>query len=149
MIKPYKNKKGETKYRVRVYLGKDPITGKENRKQKSGFNTVNEAKIARLELLEDPYGTPEYTFEEIYHKWFKLKKIGIKEATETLIERQFRLHILPAIGKRKIDKITVDMVQELALTIIIALEDSFKSAINRMKAVFEHAKKLDIIRKNP
>ncbi len=50
-IEKYKTKSSETRYRYRMYLGTDSFTGKEVRKQKGGFKSKADAKMASLEIL--------------------------------------------------------------------------------------------------
>ena len=51
MIKAYTLKSGKKKYMYNVYLGIDPVTGKEQRKEQRGFDTEREAQLAEARAL--------------------------------------------------------------------------------------------------
>ena len=42
----YKTKDGKRKYKFKVYLGKDPLTGKRIETSRQGFNSKKEAQTA-------------------------------------------------------------------------------------------------------
>lgn len=45
-IKPYKLKNGETRYMFKIYIGVDPLTGKERSTMRRGFKKKSEANLA-------------------------------------------------------------------------------------------------------
>ncbi|WP_421662745.1 Arm DNA-binding domain-containing protein [Lysinibacillus telephonicus] len=58
-IKEYKLNNGEKRYEFPVYLGVDPLTGKQKRTTKRGFKTKKEAELAlhriRLDAANGTY----------------------------------------------------------------------------------------------
>ena len=80
-IKKYTKKDGSKAYMFNLYLGTDPVTGKQRRTTRRGFRTIAEAKTAlsRLELEVMENGLPTssrkiMTFEEVYKMWFEQYK---------------------------------------------------------------------------
>ncbi len=141
-------KNNETRYKFRAYIGIDPLTGKEIKVQKSGFISKADARDAYIELLNQGAEKPKYTFKEIYHKWFRLYKESVKKSSEMTVERHFIKHILPSLGKYKINDITIDIAQETVLYWSTKVKD-YKKFVCYTKKVFEHALRLDLITKNP
>ena len=84
MIKKYKLKNGKILYKVRVYLGISPYTGKEEYYRQSGFTSYQEAKIAETRHLAHFQEHKKLAsermakFEQIYHLWFKQYKKNVK-----------------------------------------------------------------------
>lgn len=116
-IKGYKLKNGALRYEFPVYLGVDPLTGKQKRTLKRGFKTrrVAELALARIKL-DVANGTYQQeraeTYQEIYDLWVKQYEKTIEESTFVKTTGIFRNHILPAMGAYKIEKIHVDVCQK-------------------------------------
>lgn len=67
-IKSYSLQNGEKRYQFQVYVGVDPLTGKEQRTTRRGFKTKKEAQLALSRLrLEIEKGTFRKTTVETYH----------------------------------------------------------------------------------
>ncbi|MFD1032131.1 tyrosine-type recombinase/integrase [Metaplanococcus flavidus] len=104
-------KKGKKYYYFKVYLGKNPITGKEISTTRRDFKTKGEANTAlmRLKLAasEGEYfqQTP-ITFKDVYTMWLVDYKNGIEDSTLKKTESIFKNHILPKLADKKIAKIT-------------------------------------------
>ncbi|MFF3102992.1 site-specific integrase [Viridibacillus arvi] len=115
-IESYKLKNGETRYRFKVYIGLDPLTGKELRTTRSKFKTKKEAELAlarlKLEIANGEYKKIQAeTYQEVYDLWIKVYEKTVEESTFVKTIGIFRNHILPAMGAYKIDKINVDICQ--------------------------------------
>lgn len=53
-----------------------------------------------------------YTLESWYNKWYKTDKLPfIREKTQSIIENCFKNHILPKLGKYKLEKLNKDIIQ--------------------------------------
>jgi integrase len=122
--------------------------GKRRQIKRTGFKTQKEAKEQYLhiqnELADDKFIDPSsVTFESFLEKWKKRKRNQIEESTYIRYERLCRLHILPAIGKMKLQKIDTLTVQNLidylasehhfakksCLLVTTILKDVFRRAI--------------------
>ncbi|MEQ6856091.1 site-specific integrase [Lysinibacillus capsici] len=115
-IELYKLKDGQKRYRFKVYVGVDPLTGKEKRTTRSGFKTKKEAELelARIKL-EIEKGTfrkeRAETYQEVYDLWVKHYENTVEESTFVKTTGIFKNHILPAMGNYKIEKINIDVCQ--------------------------------------
>ncbi|MCZ8540276.1 tyrosine-type recombinase/integrase [Psychrobacillus psychrodurans] len=116
-VKSYILKNGEKRYEFPVYLGIDPLTGKQKRTMKRGFKTIKEANLAlariKLDVANGTYqqARPE-TYQEVYELWIKQYEKTIEESTYVKTLSIFKNHILPAMGAYKIEKIHVDVCQK-------------------------------------
>jgi integrase len=110
-----KNKNGTYYFVISAGFTSD---GKRRQIKRTGFKTQKEAKEQYLhiqnELAEEKFVDPNsVTFESYLEKWKKRKRNQIEESTFIRYERLCRLHILPAIGKTKLQKIDTLTVQNL------------------------------------
>ena len=70
-IKQYTKTDGTSAWKFNVYLGVDPLTGKETRTNRQGFHTKKEAQLelARLQIEFDKHGKKTHvnrTYEDVY-----------------------------------------------------------------------------------
>lgn len=115
-IESYTLKNGEKRYRFQIYIGVDPLTGKELRTTRSKFKTKKEAELAlarlKLEIANGQYKKVQAeTYREVYELWIKRYEKTVEESTFVKTVGLFRNHILPAMGDYKIDKINLDICQ--------------------------------------
>lgn len=115
-IESYILKSGEKRYRFQIYIGVDPLTGKEMRTTRSKFKTKKEAELAlarlKLEISNGQYKKVQAeTYREVYELWIKVYEKTVEESTFIKTIGIFRNHILPAMGDYKIDKINIDICQ--------------------------------------
>lgn len=153
-IKEYeKNNKKYYKI-VNLYLGLDPITGREIRKTKAGFKTKKDAKlyIAKIQTESKEQGllTNKYQwFSEVYEDWFEGYKHTIKESTLSTNLHIFQI-LIDGFSKVKLTKITDSHCQKL---INIQSEKYSIAVLKKIKMygakIFKHAIKLNVIYKNP
>ncbi len=147
-IKKYKDRNGNVLYKVRVYLGKDPITKEPIRKQESGFKTKKEAEIYKLELLKTGKIAPTFTFNDICNEWLNLYKASNKESSYLNVKGQLTNHVASIIGEIDITKIGSYDLQKIFLD-LSTRNSSFKKTFNYTNNVFEYAEKMKIIDSNP
>ncbi len=100
-----------------AYLGIDPLTGKQKRTMKRGFKTRKEAELALARLkLDVANGTYKKeraeTYQEVYDLWVVQYENTVEESTFVKTTGIFKNHILPVMGKYKIEKLTVDICQK-------------------------------------
>jgi len=152
-IKSYELNNGDKRYMFQVYVGVDPLTGKEKRTTRRGFKTKKEAQLAlsriQLEIDNGTFGKKVVeTYEDVYKLWIEQYENKVEESTFEKTNRYFKHHILPSLGKYKIDKITVDICQK-------TVNEWFKhyKEYRRFKSyaakIFEYAMKHNYVLNNP
>ena len=113
-IKSYKKKNGDTAYMFRAYIGK--VDGSSRYITRRGFETKAKARAALLQLQNDieneEQTKKEITVEEISEKWLKEYSETVQDSTYIKTSRNFKNHIYPAFGNRKIATITAIQMQE-------------------------------------
>lgn len=153
MIKKYTKKNGKTAYMVSIYLGKDPITGKERRTTRRGFNSKRDAKLVEAKLQTQanengPMRNDISTFEELYKLWLDQYKPTVKESTYLNVQTIFRNNILPKFDNKKLKGITLPYCQS-----VLNNWSKTKVAYDIFKAytsnVLDYGIKLQVISKNP
>lgn len=118
-ITEYKKKNGATVYRASVYLGVDKLTGKKARTTVTA-NTKKGVKIKAREAVNafaaNGYSIKEKptitTYRELVALWWESYKNTIKPNSQQSMEGIVRLHILPAFGDYKLDKLTTPIIQQ-------------------------------------
>ena len=118
-ITEYKKKNGATVYRASVYLGVDKLTGKKARTTVTA-NTKKGVKIKAREAVNafaaNGYSVKEKptitTYSELVALWWESYKNTIKPNSQQSMEGIVRLHILPAFGDYKLDKLTTPIIQQ-------------------------------------
>ena len=151
----YQNTKG-TFFKVRGYLGEDPLTGKQVNINKGGFNTKKEAnnylRKAILDLENSKYlvvkKEKKNTYQEAYEEWIEIYRNNVKESTLHKTMVVFRDHILPKFGKYKIDLISINSLQKQAYEWHSKYKN-YKKMINYTFAVFNYAFRMGYISSNP
>ncbi|MCI3029776.1 site-specific integrase [Desemzia sp. C1] len=152
-IKKYTKKDGTTAYMFKVYLGINPLTGKQIDTTRRGFKTSKEAKLALSRLkLEAEKGFKvknKTTFQEVYELWYKSAyESTVKETTRVKTKELFKNHILPAFGSLQVDKITVRYCQEMVNDWCERLV-KYKNMKNYTSKVLDYAIMLETINDNP
>ena len=154
MIQEYKLKDGTKRYKVRVYIGIDSLTGKQQEIVRKGFKSRKEATLAearlKLEYEEKTFNAKnnKYTFQQIYELFLVEHKNTVKPGTYATTVRYAKLHILPKIANKKIDSFTVLDCQKL----VNQWAEYFNSAKypkGITQQVFDYAIKMNIITDNP
>ncbi|UJF27919.1 site-specific integrase [Planococcus sp. 107-1] len=152
-IKPYKLKNGDIRYMFKIYLGVDPLTGKEVSTTRRTFKTTREAQTIYDRLKnayrEGTYKKQQYiTYEEVYEAWKVNYRKKVKPSTFFKTTRLFQNHILPAIGNLRIDKINFAICENYSYYWVEKFE-RFKSVISYASSVMTYAIKLGYIQTNP
>lgn len=115
-IECYQLANGEKRYLFKIYLGIDPLTGKEKRTTRRGYKTKKEAELAlariKLEVSNGTFRkTQAETFQEMYDLWIVQYENTVEESTFVKTTGIFRNHILPSIGAYKIEKMNIEICQ--------------------------------------
>lgn len=149
-IKKYQ-KGGKTYYKFNVYLGKDPLTGKEIRTNRQGFKSKKQAENAYLKLRTQTPTKPEAklkTFNDAYEIWLETWQTTVKEQSVYKIKSLFKNQITPYIG----DILLKEFTQLQAQAFIIDASKRYKNVTNikiYAKAVLNYTKDLKAIETNP
>ena len=154
MIKEYKLKDGTKRYKIKLYLSIDSLTGEQIIIRKQGIKTKKEAILleARLKLEHEQNAltakSNKYTFKQIYDLFLVEHKNTVKPGTYATTVRYAKLHILPKIANKKIDSFTVLECQKL----VNQWAEYFNSAKypkGITQQVFDYAIKMNIMFDNP
>ncbi|MBF0710582.1 MULTISPECIES: tyrosine-type recombinase/integrase [unclassified Gemella] len=155
MIKQY-TKNNKKLYMVNnLYLGVNPITGKEVRKSKRSFESKREAEIyiARLKI-EFEKGTmfvsnKKHTFSDIYDLWIENYKHTVKESSYNLRLENSKV-LLKHLGHMDIKKMHMLDLQRLFNELSLKYS---KNYINTLKAsakmILDFAVNSNLINSNP
>jgi hypothetical protein len=116
-VKVYSLKNNEKRYEFQVYIGVDPLTGLEQRTTRRGFKTKKEAELALARLkLEISKGTfrkqTAETYQDVFNIWVTHYEKTVEESTFVKTMGLFQNHILPALGKYKIEKMNMMFVND-------------------------------------
>ncbi|WP_056990320.1 Arm DNA-binding domain-containing protein [Liquorilactobacillus mali] len=103
-ITSYKNKKGKTRYKLHVFLGYDPTTGKKYETTRQGFTSRTEAKN-KASKLQISFSSGKLvkksaaikTFQELFDLWFE----SYRQSTATDCWWLYKRYIKPRFGKNK------------------------------------------------
>lgn len=154
-IKKYTKKDGSKAYMFNLYLGTDPVTGKQRRTTRRGFRTIAEAKTAlsrlELEVMENGLPTSKrkiMTFEEVYKMWFEQYKTTVKESTAYTQNNIINVQILPYFGSLRVDKIDTAFCQKQVNRIFKNLRN-YNNVINIARQILDYAKVMKQIKTNP
>ncbi|KRM04463.1 hypothetical protein FC89_GL002144 [Liquorilactobacillus ghanensis DSM 18630] len=151
-INSYKNKKGETLYGFRIFLGYDPVTGKKYETKRQGFKTRAEAKNSASELQikfdqgklnKNSHGIK--TFQELFNLWFESYKNTVKRSTVTDTLLVYQNYIEP---KFKNIKINVTFCQK-CVNYWHARYESYRRIKNLAAQIIDYAITLELIDSNP
>ncbi|WP_225340453.1 site-specific integrase [Lysinibacillus capsici] len=116
IIKSYIKKNGEKCYMFKLYVGVDPLTGKEQYTTRRGFRTKKEADLAlariKLDISKGSFRKQQAeTYQDVYDLWIEQYERTVEESTFIKTTGIFRNHILPALGQYKIEKLNIDVCQ--------------------------------------
>lgn len=151
--KQYETNKG-TFWRVRGYLGINPLTGEKKEANKRGFKTKKEAQRyynnAKVEFQNEGIKKEpqRITFEALYQEWLLIYEKDVEQSTLVKTKQVFRTHILPRFGKYYIDKIQVSQVQTAVHEWREILQE-YRKVFNKFNRVLKYAYKLKYIKDNP
>lgn len=146
--------KSGVKWHVRGYLGTVEATGEQLEFNKRGFKTKKEAQAAYARAKHSFYNgdyeknkTKNLTFNQVYQEWYEQYKLDVKESSARTCGDFFRLYILPALGKYRIDKISKSMLQNLVNKLHKQMQ-SYRQVYNYAKTVMVYAYNQEYIKDN-
>ena len=139
IIDSYKLKNGDKRYMFKIYVGINPLTGKEQRTTRRGFKTKKQAQLAlariRLEIDNGTFQTQKAeTYQDLYDLWIKQYEKTVEESTFVKTTGIFRNHILPSMHAYRIDKINIDVCQRCV--------DEWSEKLKKFRMVKSYAAKV-------
>lgn len=154
-IKEYRKKDGSVAYKFQVYIGRDPLTGKEIRTTRQGFNNLKQAELelARINLAVAD-GTfkvtkPPRYFKEIAELWLPNYESTVEPVTFAGTMDILNIHVYPDFADKKIDKIDVTYCQKIVNRWAKENPFSFKRYRNYTSKVLAYAVNIGVINDNP
>lgn len=112
-MRGYVVKKGNNWYAV-VYDGINPATGKERRRwvaagpKKGDADKIVNDMVKRRDGGEAVVGERITLGDYLLERWLPVQENRLRRTTFDQYRRNFVLHVIPALGKRQIDKLTPD-----------------------------------------
>ncbi|AIG65091.1 hypothetical protein ACRHK7_04450 [Weissella tructae] len=140
------------KYKVRVFIGTDPITQKQSYKTATA-GSMKEARLVEAQLAlqvdngelvpkwERQKPKEHYTFDMAYEEWFEIyKQQGYTKATVDKTEKAFALHFLKPelFGGMYFERMTNKDVQERVNKFLVSMSSSRK-LLSYASKVFKYA----------
>lgn len=115
-MKGFIEKRGNS-WRLSVYLGKDPATGKERRVRKTVRGSEKDAQKALRDLLhsidEGTFVEPaKMTVEQYLEQWLETHKTNVEPTTYDWYVLVCRKHIAPHLGRVQLQKLTPLAIQQ-------------------------------------
>ncbi|PIC73321.1 site-specific integrase [Sporosarcina sp. P17b] len=152
-IEDYTLKNGQKRYRFKVYVGIDALTGNEKRTTRSNFKTKKEAELAlariKVEISKGTFQNQRVeTYEDIYKLWVVSYEKTVEASTFVKTEGIFRNHILPSMGAYRIERIHVDICQKHLNEWASKLKN-FRMVKSYAAKVLDFAIKRNFIQTNP
>ncbi len=149
-------KLSENKWVAKIYLGTGP-NGEWQVKQFSGQTEAIVKKKLRdykrsAEFIER-HAPAKDTVAAYFDKWMKEYQLNkLKPSSYDRLESTVLTHVLPNLGKLRMDKVTRDKIQSLINSLHIEKDlsySSIKKVYVALNACFTHALTNDVVLKNP
>lgn len=153
-MRGYIQKRGN-KYSFIIDNGKDEETGKRKRKRFSGYYRKKEAEKAMAEVINQidkkAFIEPtNQTFKQYANDWIESKKHNVRETTYLTYQFILNKHIIPAIGRMKLDRIKPYDLDKFYREMKNDYADwTVFKAHTIIKMIFDKAKRYKEIRENP
>lgn len=148
----YKGKRKDGRYEAVVYVPND--TGKKKPKSLYAHSEAEVKAMAyqlELDILQGKYiATSKTTFENYMEKWFNIHKKSISEATAENYKYYMDKHIIPGIGKFKLQELKHQDIQNFYNNMLASVgANTVKHAHTIVNQVLETAVKNELIYRNP
>lgn len=152
-FKTYKTKNGKKKYKFKVYLGLDPVTGKRIETTRQGFDTKKEAQLALNGLLIDYHNNgwnnhKITTVNDLYNSWIKVYQGKAKINTVNIRKNDYRRLYKKQIGNIDITKINVAFCQKIVNELANKYRN-YQVKLAPLSLMFDYAVNLELIPDNP
>lgn len=146
---------GTKRYKIKVYLGVDPLTGKQIETTRRGFTSPREArKVMRRLQVEFEQGQKvkkkvvHKKFAEVYRDWFSSYKNTVCENTQRRVKGLYKNHMAPYFNDMRIDQIDRKICQKYADQLATKVVN-YQKVLGYTQQVFKFALMLGAINDNP
>jgi integrase len=122
-MRGYVAKKGNRWYAV-IYDGINPATGKEQRRWVAAGTRKGDAEKLVTELVKrrnegEPTVTDKASFGSyLVDRWLPIQQAKLRASTYDSYRRNIDLHVLPALGRRPLDKLTAEDLDVFYATLL-------------------------------
>lgn len=152
-IKLYQLKNVDTRYMFKIYVGVDPLSGRQHSTTRRGFKKKKEAELTynrlKLEIYNGTYKKLQYeTFQDLYNEWVVHYEKTVEESTFVKTLGIFKNHILPKMGVYRIERIDASVCQKHVDEWITKLK-GFRVVKSYAAKVIDFAIKRGFIKSNP
>lgn len=147
-------KKPSGKWAYKIDIGKNPLTGKRQQKEKGGFARAKDAKIAGEKMLQQlrskVFSRPEsITFGDFAAEWLEAYKTLVKISTVRIREHQL-LNLKRFFDKIPLQQIGKKQYQDALLALTKDFSPNTISGIHATaRMIFRRAKEYDLILTDP
>lgn len=147
-------KKPSGKWAYKIDIGKNPLTGKRQQKEKGGFARAKDAKIAGEKMLQQlrskVFSRPEsITFGDFAAEWLEAYKTLVKISTVRIREHQL-LNLKRFFDKIPLQQIGKKQYQDALLALSKDFSPNTISGIHATaRMIFRRAKEYDLILTDP
>lgn len=147
-------KRGEKKYLVRIFLGRDQ-EGKKHYHNRTVHGVKKDADSVLTELLRrhsasEPLEESNHTFAAFAASWLEDKTRSVRKVTLEGYQKNLVRYVYPSLGKHKLTAINDDHIETLYSKLKKQLSDSSLSVLHAtLSGVFKYALKKKLIKVNP
>ena len=119
----YVARKGDRYYAV-IYEGTDPITGRERRRWHPAGTDRADAERLAADLAQrrhnDGHERSSLTVAVyLTQRWLPSKKLTLRASTYDSYRRNIHLHVVPALGRRPLAKLTADDIDAFYAALLV------------------------------
>ena len=146
---------GRPIWRLRAYIGRDPVTKKQRRKSRQFHGSRRDAERALAKFVsevESEKVTSKATVAQLLDEWMKFTRESGRSITTTHgYESKIRVHIVPKLGTLPIDKLTPKQIDDFYSQMKAAGQSA--SSIHQCHAIlrraFVQAQRWEWVERNP
>lgn len=155
-IEKYTTPIGKTRYRFKIYAGKDELTGYSKQIRKQGFKSKEQVlkayqeEIQRIALGQETNKKKRYTIESFYNEiWLPSYQGTVKPSSLNTVKEVFKKHINRDAGKIFIDRFDSTIATKLVQNWSKSLSKSlYIQSYTYLNNLLNYAVQLDYINKN-
>lgn len=153
-IKPYQSK-GKTLYRVQVYAGTDPLTGKKKYRSRQGIDSERKAQMVadKLEYLashdKDITKPKLITFGQLSKEYWENYQLTVRTTTADMVKSLVKAHVTPELDHYRINLITPEIMQQVVNKWARQMPALWTRAYNYVQQVYQFGKKKGVVTRDP